>query len=103
MNGVRATVTALLVDLFGVAGDIVPVSFTSGAPTIFGMISFSAFSLQIDISLADLGDDGIANFASIIGNLFEPTDAMEVAGTSPAPGSLAVLGLAGLATTRRRR
>ncbi len=70
-------------------------------------ITYGPMSFSGSIPLASLGgDDGILDFTTIIGTIPQPTDATDVVGTSrliPAPAAMALLGLAGLMGTRRRR
>ncbi len=70
-------------------------------------ITYGPMSFSGSIPLASLGgDDGILDFTTTIGTIPQPTDATDVVGTSkliPAPAAMALLGLAGLMGTRRRR
>jgi hypothetical protein len=84
-------------------------------PIMYGPTSFS-----LTIPLAMIGDDGLLNYAAIVGTFSEPTDeipngteplmtAAAGAGVVPEPTSLALLGLGGLSgfvsrfRSRRRR
>lgn len=70
-------------------------------------ITYGPMSFSGSIPLASLGgDDGILDFTTTIGTIPQPTDATDVVGTSkliPAPAAMALLGLAGLISARRRR
>ncbi len=70
-------------------------------------ITYGPMSFSGSIPLASLGgDDGILDFTAGIGTLSQPTDATDMVGTSkliPAPAAMALLGVAGLMGTRRRR
>jgi hypothetical protein len=81
--------------------DIVDSSFN---PVGTVPISFTPTSFAGDIPLGMLGgDDGIMDFTTIIGTVPQPTDAIDVVGTSvPEPATLAML-LAAAAIGLRRR
>lgn len=84
-----------LTDVAGLLQGTIPVTYTDNS--ISGVIPLSLLG----------NDDGLVNFAGIIGTAAQPTDAMEVVGASiavPEPGSFAMMLvlLCGLLNLRRR-
>jgi hypothetical protein len=73
-------------------------------------ITYGSDFFAIAIPLALLGgDDGVLNFAAVVGTFAEPTDEVpngRIPGTSsavPEPGTLSLLGLAAIALVRRAK
>lgn len=99
-----------IVDLFSEATQPGFVNVTDTAGVVQGVIpvAYTNNSISGSIPLSILGnDDGQLNFSGIIGTLAQPTDAMDVVGTSiavPEPGSLAMMLvlMCGLVCLRRR-